>query len=248
MGNVVRCKNCNSYYNGAIYSSCPYCSLKVEKKDTKSNNDGDNKNRILSKLGLKKESVVPPTMPLKNSSIIPETLPMNDENLDTNRNINREMNKEIEAKSENNTVMSLSQAISRSGRTVGKYVSVDGEEAIVPVVGWIISVKGNCFGQEFKLKNGRNKIGRSAQMDVKLLKDESVSRESVAIIVFDSKSLEFSILPGDSDSLCYVNDEALYERRILRGYEEIEFGDSGMNKYIFIPLCGDKFNWDSYKN
>ncbi|MBQ4040178.1 MAG: FHA domain-containing protein [Oscillospiraceae bacterium] len=139
----------------------------------------------------------------------------------------------------------LQQEISRSGRTVGKYISNAAGESIMPVVGWLVSVKGPCYGQSFQLKNGRNKIGRAHEMDVKLLNDNSVSRACVASVIYDSKAAEFSIVAGESDSLCYLNGKALYERTVLTGYEEIEFGDSGLNKYVFVPFCGKNFTWAS---
>ena len=83
-------------------------------------------------------------------------------------------------------------------------------------------------------------------MDVKLLNDESVSRTSAAVIIFDAKAQEFSIVPGESDSLCYVNNRAVYDRQMLYGYESIEFGDAGLNQYVFVPFCGDKFSWSDH--
>ncbi len=140
---------------------------------------------------------------------------------------------------------SLSSAISRSGKTVGKYISNSTGETISPVVGWIIGVKGADYGKPYKLKSGRNKIGRSVEMDV-ALEEESVSRSSVAVIAFDSKQREFSLMPGDSDSLCFLNGHAVYERCMLGYGDELEFGDSELNKYVFVPLCGESFNWDKY--
>lgn len=142
---------------------------------------------------------------------------------------------------------SLSYQISKSGRTVGKYISSSSGEAIAPVVGWIIGVKGADYGRSFNLKSGKNKIGRSKENDI-ALDEESVSRSCGAVIIFDSKSKEYSILPGESDSLCYVDGEALYERKRITGFNEIEFGDSEINKYIFCPFCGESFDWSKYPN
>ena len=105
----------------------------------------------------------------------------------------------------------------------------------------------SAAGQSFALHSGRNKIGRSQDFDVRLLNDESVSRSCVAVIMFDAKASTFSIISGDSDSLCYVNGEALYERKVLVGYEQIELGDSERNMFVFVPLCGEQFSWISYQ-
>lgn len=142
----------------------------------------------------------------------------------------------------------LQQGISQRGRTIGKYFSSSSGEGIDPVVGWLVCVKGIYYGQSFHLKSGKNRIGRSHEMDVKLLNDQSVSRSCQATVIYDTKAGDFSIVSGESDSLCYVNGKALYERVVLSGYEEIEFGDSEKNQFVFIPLCGEHFKWSSYES
>ena len=57
--------------------------------------------------------------------------------------------------------------------TVGYYAQVIGVE---PVVGWLVCIKGAYRGESFKLKSGRNFIGRAANMDIVLGADQSVSR------------------------------------------------------------------------
>lgn len=171
------------------------------------------------------------------------TKKMSGDSLETEKKENDDY-RPVKNESSDSSSSSLTQAISRSGRTVGKYISNKEGESIAPVVGWLVAVKGSCLGQSFNLKKGRNKVGRSHEMDVKLLSDESVSRSCVAIITYDAKAKVFSIQPGDSDDLCYVNDTAVYDRTMLNAYDAIEFGDSGYNKYIFVPFCGDKFQWE----
>ena len=140
-------------------------------------------------------------------------------------------------------VPSLEEAVIRGSRTVGKYISSKDGTAIAPVVGWIVGVQGDNYGRSFMLKSGKNRIGRSHEMDVKLMNDESVSRACVAVIVYDRKANAFSVLPGESDSLCYLNGSAVYGREDLKSYDLLEFGDSELNKYLFVPLCGEQFRW-----
>lgn len=290
MGKAVKCPACKSFYNGQLYTKCPYCNETAAKTDSAGTETEEKKTGMFSFWGKrntvkppkndeKKEEkeepqeqpVVPKQMEQGEEEGIPHTVPMDDsilQNEDSQQVISKTtamqettphtvpLNDEpvkaagIEpntpAKRSDKSTPSLSQSISRSGRTVGKYISNSSGESIAPVVGWLVGVKGACYGQSFNLKSGRNKIGRSHEMDVKLLNDDSVSRTSVAVIVFDAKGGEFSILPGESDSLCYVNESALYERKILSGYEEIEFGDKSLNKYIFVPFCGERFQWSAY--
>lgn len=104
---------------------------------------------------------------------------------------------------------------------------------------------GACYGQSFCLRSGRNRIGRSAEMDVNL-DDGSVSRTCAAVVIYDPKERVFSAMPGESSSLCYVNNHALYQRMELQGYDLMEFGDAGLNQFIFVPLCGNQFRWEDY--
>lgn len=288
MGKVIRCANCNSFYNASIYpEGCPYCrdehSDNAEKKTgkidkTESGKWGFWKKKKKNELegqSSDKSQQSPYKQQESYEQKIPDEQPKPDEQPQRNAVIEHvgrtvpltpdvpvqkcpvivpiaEDSGSVQAvskeESDNKSGLTLSQAISRSGRTIGKYISDSSGESISPVTGWLVAVKGAYFGRSFELNSGKNRIGRSHDMDVKLLNEESVSRTSAAVIIFDSKVQEFSILPGESDWLCYVNDKAVYERVILKGYEEIEFGDSGLNKYIFIPFCNERFQWDTYSS
>lgn len=59
-------------------------------------------------------------------------------------------------------------------KTVGFFTSSIGTE---PVVGWLVCTAGEHFGEDFKLKSGRNFIGRAPDMDVAVARDGTVSRE-----------------------------------------------------------------------
>ena len=262
MGKAIKCPACGAYYNGAVYSNCPYCSNSGNSTQaTAQTKKPEQKGGLLGLIGKKSpvanQSAQTPST--QNKEIQPNpiskpTAPL----FSTMESQKEEPAVQVDAPPENKHEpklehkvepapgLSLSQAISRSGRTVGKYISANGSEGVAPVVGWLVGVKGASQGQSFNLKSGKNKIGRSHEMDVKLLGDESVSRTSAAVIVYDAKAREFSILPGDSDSLCYVNDKAVYERLQLCGYEKIEFGDAGLNMYVFVPFCGERFSWSDY--
>lgn len=140
----------------------------------------------------------------------------------------------------------LSNRIQSIGKTTAKFISVSGSEVTYPVVGWLVAVKGVYYGKAFPLRSGINRVGRSADMEIALVKDQSVSSQTVVKIVYDTKANAFQAMPGDSTSLCYVDGNALYERQQLKGYEKIEMGDSEENLFVFIPLCGENFRWDQF--
>lgn len=121
------------------------------------------------------------------------------------------------------------------GNTFG---AVQGSE---PVVGWLVCVKGDYYGQSFVLKTGRNFIGRASNMDIVLAKDNSVSRDRHAIVLYEPKKREFLAQPGDSRSLFYLNDDVvLMTERLSKG----DILTLGNTKLMFVPCCGPDFGWD----
>lgn len=121
-------------------------------------------------------------------------------------------------------------------------VSSDSSE---PVVGWIVAVSGNHFGNCFNIYSGNNSIGRSEENRIVLSKDSSISRLNHAFIAFDPKKSSFFVRPGDSSGLVYVNDELVNNFSALKIYDILEIGET---KLVFIPLCNESFSWENYIN
>lgn len=109
-----------------------------------------------------------------------------------------------------------------------------------PCVGWLIALGGEHIGTDFRLKTGKNFIGRSPQMDIALTDDKSVSRERHAIVVYDPKSNMYLVQPGESSSLAYHNNNLLLTPEKLEAYDMVTVGDVNL---LFMPLCSEKFSW-----
>lgn len=134
---------------------------------------------------------------------------------------------------------SRANAAPPEGRTIGMFQKKIG---IDPVVGWLVCTQGPHRGSDFRLHSERNFIGRSESMDVTLKNDDAVSRDNHAIVSFDTKKSIFRIYPGDGRGIVYLNEDEVVTGQQLEPYDVIELGQS---KLIFIPLCGDKFQWQS---
>ncbi len=126
-------------------------------------------------------------------------------------------------------------------KTVGFFSSVMGKE---PVVGWLVCTKGPHFGEDFRLKSGRNFVGRGGDMDVAITKDNTVSRERHAIVVYEPRGNLFLMQPGDSKELCYLNEQVVLSPQTLSRHDKILVGQSEL---MFIPCCTEDFNWDAAK-
>ena len=115
------------------------------------------------------------------------------------------------------------------------------EEEEEPVCGWLVCIQGARVGKDYRIHNGKNFVGRGDDMDIQILGDNEINRRNHAVIVYDQKKRNTVILPGDSAGLAYLRGEAVYVPAQLNPYDTIEMGKS---RFIFVPLCGQNFEWN----
>ena len=113
-------------------------------------------------------------------------------------------------------------------------------EKPAPVVGWLVCTDGVNKGTDYRLHQGRNFVGRSPEMDVCILGDNTVSRSSHAIVVYDPRSNVYLAQPGSSKELFYVYDKLVLNPVELKTMDLLNIGDT---KLMFVPLCGEQFHW-----
>ena len=125
---------------------------------------------------------------------------------------------------------------------VGKTVAVIKKNiGIDPPVAFIVVIDGIHKGEAFRLHAGRNFIGRGNEADISLPSDDTVSREAHALISYDIKSNSFMIAPGQGRGITYVNEKEVATAEPITAYDIIEVGKS---KLMFLPVCGQNFQWD----
>lgn len=103
-----------------------------------------------------------------------------------------------------------------------------------PCVGWLVALSGSHLGTDYRLKIGKNFIGRSSQMDVALTDDKSVSRDKHAIVVYEPKQHLYLVQPGEASTLVYRNEQVVLSPVQLEAYDVITVGDVNL---LFMPLC-----------
>jgi len=123
----------------------------------------------------------------------------------------------------------------------GRTVAVIKEElGIDPVVGWLVNMEGKEKGRDYRIHSDNNFIGRSEKMDICIRGDDTISRDNHAIIAFDTRDRIFFFSPGEGRSLVRLNDRAIFTTTELKAFDVIEIGKT---KLVFVPLCGEKFEW-----
>ena len=122
-------------------------------------------------------------------------------------------------------------------------VAVEREMGFLPVAGWLVCIDGAQRGKDYKIRMENNYIGRGPGMDIRILGDDTISRNNHATLSFDRRTGKFFYTPGMGRSIDYINDNAVLGTVELKTRDIIEIGKS---KLMFMPLCGSKFNWEDY--
>lgn len=130
-------------------------------------------------------------------------------------------------------------------KTVGIFQhGISGNKGTQPVVGWLVGIEGECIGQSFQLREGKNFVGRGEDMDVVIRGDMAVARKRHACVIFEPRAGIFYAQPGESHELFYLNDNVVLNSETLKSHDVITLGETSL---MFIPLCGPDFSWDTYK-
>lgn len=110
-----------------------------------------------------------------------------------------------------------------------------------PVVGWLVCVEGPDRGSDYRIRTGYNHIGRAEHMDICVRGDKQISREKHALIAFDSAEKVFFFGPSEGRNIVRINDRMVMMPTELEPYDIVTVGSS---KMIFVPLCGEHFDWE----
>ena len=124
-------------------------------------------------------------------------------------------------------------------------VSMDGKEGFTPVVGWLVCVDGPAEGMDYRIRAGYNYIGRDESVDVCILGDNNISRGRHAMIAYDPQDKVYFFGPADGKSIVRKNNRMVMGPTELTAYDVLQIGST---KLMFVPLCGEHFNWGDNKN
>lgn len=109
-----------------------------------------------------------------------------------------------------------------------------------PVVGWLVCVEGPNRGTDYRIHSGYNYIGRETG-DICIRGDDQISRQSHAMVAFDSSELTYFVGPASGRNLIKVNGKTVLNAVEIKSFDQITIGAA---KLIFVALCGPQFSWD----
>ena len=138
-----------------------------------------------------------------------------------------------------NTELLKDQSIVHEGETE-QPAAVDKAAPAGPVAGWLVVLDGVAKGRDLRLGIGRSFLGLDADgTPVTLSADAPLSARQAAV-VYDAEKNAFTLLPGSSQELCYLGEDALLEPQPLTGGEVLRLGGAALQ---FVPFCGADFHW-----
>lgn len=109
-----------------------------------------------------------------------------------------------------------------------------------PIVGWLVCVEGPGRGRDYRLRAGRNFIGRSFRMGVSIVEDQQISNENHASIIYEPIESRFILLSGSGERT-ELNGEPVSGAADIREGDRISLGGSAFD---LVAYCkGDK-RWE----
>lgn len=108
-----------------------------------------------------------------------------------------------------------------------------------PIAGWLVCTSGSQAGKSMSVYSGRNFAGRGHSMDIRLTDDEMITRENHFSVVYDPKSIRFSLVAGNGET--QLNGKTICGAVDLKEDDEITVGET---KYLFVPYCKGERNWN----
>lgn len=225
---LTRCSN-GHYYDSDKFSTCPHCGEIGQSNETISINDPVQK--------LNDETVSIEPIPGTVSVVTPVEEVKITETVSKSKSQRRKVTQTQPQGTGYDTL--VTPPVDNGGITIA---SEDFD--FPPVVGWLVCVEGNHYGEDFRIKAGKNFIGRMSSNDVILSRDQSVSRERHAIVIYEPNERIFLLQSGDSHGLLYCNGKVVLQIEKLEPYDELKLGNS---KLLFVPLCNERFDWQDIK-
>ena len=106
--------------------------------------------------------------------------------------------------------------------------------------GWLVCISGTVSGESFCLREGENHIGRTANMDIALLYEPTISRKTHAVITYKPEQNSCILYPKNS-AQTFCNGRVVKTKRTLKNWDVITLGTCTL---VFIAFCGKGFSWD----
>lgn len=224
---MIKCTNCNSYYDENVNSSCPYCEVET------TGGNGFFSNSSNEHSGEKTEVYKGNT---EETQDVNEQISKT-EVYNSNNNMGK-LNTKLEEKNDN-TNQSDKTVFVRSGSKNQTQKSNDTQGLLV---GWFVIIDGPGKGSDLRIEMGQNSIGRNSTNMISIdFGDSTISREKHAFIIYDPKHKQFMFKSGEGQNISYLNETGVYSPMPIKNGDIVEIGET---KLRFVQFIDDSFDWE----
>ncbi len=127
--------------------------------------------------------------------------------------------------------------VDEDDKTVGVYKQ---EKGVDFIAGWLVCVEGPEKGRDYRLYHGFNRIGRDYKLDVPVMEDPSIARESNCAVVYDGRGNRFYAVQ-QAGATAYLNGTLLEEPKPIQTGDVIRIGSS---EFEFVAFCREGRVWE----
>lgn len=225
---MVKCPKCQAVYNEALNMGCPQCA------GTMSRGSGFSKT-VMPGMGAQQPvqqintPTAAPVSPVEQVSAFPKTTPP----------------AFAGAAPQNTAAVGVFTKTQPPGDNRFVHTQYIGENATVKadmrVAGWIVQIDGVSPGKDYRIHAGYNYIGRQ-EGDIRIEGDDYISSVKDSQIYYDSVTTTFYVAHVNGANAVRVNGEPVISgSQKLKAYDILMIGKT---RFVFVPLCSEKFNWE----
>ena len=122
-------------------------------------------------------------------------------------------------------------------KMVGKNLSMEEEK---PIYAWIVCIEGTRQGKSYNITEGKNHIGSHDTMSIQFLGDEEIREKKHAVIAYDERNLQGTLLGEESMGFVRLNEAAIYTSKDLKEGDILEIGKS---KFFYFDFAKEYHQW-----
>ena len=119
----------------------------------------------------------------------------------------------------------------------GKNLSMEEEK---PIYAWIVCIEGKRQGSSYNITEGKNYIGSHDTMSIQVLGDEEIRDKKHAVIAYDERNLQGTLLGEESMGFVRLNETAVYTSKDLKEGDILEIGKS---KFFYFDFAKEYHQW-----
>ena len=108
------------------------------------------------------------------------------------------------------------------------------------IYAWLVCIEGKRQGKAYNITAGKNYIGQNDTMNIQVLGDEDIRDRKHAVVAYDIRGLQGTLLGEESMGFVRLNGTAIYTSKDLKEGDILEIGKS---KFFYFDFAREYHQW-----